>query len=42
MEKPMMNVDELIQHMKEKGILFSIITEAEAKKHLCAHNNYFK
>lgn len=42
MGKPMMNVDELIQHMKEKGILFSIITEAEAKKHLCAHNNYFK
>lgn len=38
----MLTVDELIQYMKDKGILFTITTEEEARKHLCAHNNYFK
>lgn len=42
MKKPMLTVDELVQYMKDKGIKFSITTEADAKKHLCAHNNYFK
>lgn len=42
MKKPMKTVDELIQYMKEKGISFTIITEEEAKRHLCEHNNYFK
>lgn len=42
MNKPMLTVDELIVHMKEKGILFTVITEDEAKSHLEAHNNYFK
>lgn len=42
MQKPMLTVDELVQYMKEKGIRFTITTEEDAKKHLCAHNNYFK
>lgn len=42
MKKPMLAVDDLIQHMKDKGVLFTIITENDAKEHLCAHNNYFK
>lgn len=42
MKKPMLTVDELVQYMKDKGIQFTITTEEDAKKHLCAHNNYFK
>ena len=42
MKKPMLTVDQLVQYMKDKGIQFNIITEEEAKSHLCAHNNYFK
>ena len=42
MKKPMLSVEQLIQHMKDKGILFSITSETDAKNHLCAHNNYFK
>lgn len=41
-KKPMMSVDQLITHMGNKGIKFSIITEADAKQHLNNHNNYFK
>lgn len=42
MKKPMLTVDELVQYMKDKGIQFNITTEEDARKHLCAHNNYFK
>ena len=42
MKKSMLTVDELVQYMKDKGIQFTITTEEDAKKHLCAHNNYFK
>lgn len=42
MKKPMLTVDELVQYMKDKGIQFTITTDEDAKKHLCAHNNYFK
>ena len=30
--KPILNIDEMIEHMKEKGIKFNIISENEAKK----------
>ena len=42
MKKTMLTVDELVQYMKDKGIQFTITTDEDAKKHLCAHNNYFK
>ena len=41
-KKPMKTVDQLITHMKNKGVAFSIISEADAKLHLDMHNNYFK
>lgn len=34
MKKPMKTVDQLIAHMKNKGICFSIISETDAKLHL--------
>ena len=40
--KPMLSVDDLISHMKEKGILFDIMTEDAAKEYLGKNNNYFK
>ena len=42
MKKPMLSVDELIQHMKEKGILFKEMDENDAKQYLHKNNNYFK
>ena len=38
----MKTADQLIEHMKGKGVKFSLISEKEAKAHLCGHNNYFK
>ena len=40
--KPMLSVDGLIAHSKEKGITFEIISEDEAKEYLGRNNNYFK
>ena len=40
--KPMKTADQLIDHMKQKGVQFSLISEEEAKAHLGGHNNYFK
>lgn len=40
--KPMKAVDQLIEHLKCKGVGFTIISESEAKQHLDKHNNYFK
>ncbi len=40
--KPLLNTDEMIQHMKEKGIKFNIISENEAKKFLTESNYYMK
>lgn len=37
-----LSLDEQIQHLKGKGILFNIMDEAEAKKYLTQNNNYFK
>ena len=42
MRKPMLTSDQLIEHLKNRGVLFNIITEEEAKTHLSQHNNYFK
>ena len=42
MRKPMKTANELIEHLKSKGVSFSIIPEEEAKRHLSQHNNYFK
>lgn len=41
-KKPMKTVDQLIEHMRNKGVQFTIITEDSAKQHLDRHNNYFK
>ena len=40
--KPILNIDEMIEHMKEKGIKFNIISENEAKKFLSESNYYMK
>ena len=40
--KPMKTADELITHLKDKGVKFTITSEDDAKKHLAKHNNYFK
>lgn len=42
MRKPMLTSDQLIEHLRNRGVLFSIISEDEAKTHLSQHNNYFK
>lgn len=42
MRKPMLTAEQLIDHLKNKGVLFSIISEDDAKRHLSQHNNYFK
>ena len=40
--KPLLTVDKLIEHMKTKGITFSIISESDARKFLCENNYYMK
>ena len=40
--KHILNIDEMIEHMKEKGIKFNIISENEAKKFLSESNYYMK
>lgn len=40
--KPKLSLDGQIEHLKEKGVLFNIMNEAEAKEYLAQHNNYFK
>lgn len=42
MQKLIKTSDELIEHMKNKGIKFNIINEIEAKKFLENNNYYFK
>ena len=36
--KKLLNYDELIQHMKNKGITFNVMSEDEAKEFLANHN----
>ena len=40
--KPLLTIDELIEHMKTKGITFSIVSESDAKKFLHENNYYMK
>ena len=40
--KPLLTVDELIEHMKTKGISFSIVSESDAKTFLLKNNYYMK
>ena len=40
--KKLLNYDELIQHMKNKGITFNVMSEDEAKEFLANHNYYMK
>lgn len=41
-QKPMLSVQDLVVHSKEKGIQFNSISEAEAQDYLARNNNYFK
>ncbi|MDY6290723.1 MAG: Abi family protein [Succiniclasticum sp.] len=41
-QKKLLSVDDLITHMKDKGILFNIVSEKDAKEFLLNHNYYFK
>ena len=41
MNKPMLGVDDLILHMKSKGIAFTEMSEDDAKAYLHKNNNYF-
>lgn len=40
--KPLLTTDQLISHMKEKGITFNIISETDAKTFLTSNNYYLK
>lgn len=40
--KPMLNIEEQIQHLKNKGVSFSICSESDAYKYLQYNNFYFK
>ena len=40
--KTKLSLDGQIEHLKEKGVLFNIMDEAEARDYLGQHNNYFK
>jgi len=42
MKKPILTSEQLVLHMRDKGISFSIISEEDAIRHLSEHNNYFK
>ena len=41
-KKPKLSIDEQIEHLKGKGVLFNIMDETAAKDYLVQHNNYFK
>lgn len=40
--KPMLSVDEQIEHLKEKGITFNLFSEHDAAEYLRSNNYYFK
>lgn len=40
--KPRLSLDEQIQHLKDKGILFNIMDEDSSKQYLKYNNNYYK
>lgn len=41
-KKPMLSVEEQIQHLLSKGVKFDIISKEEATEYLYKNNNYFK
>lgn len=41
-QKPLLTIEEQIEHLKSKGVLFNIINEDDAKKYLRNNINYFK
>ena len=40
--KKMLNLSEIIEHLKSKGVKFNLISEEDAKKYLRNNNNFFK
>ncbi len=40
--KPMLNSKEQIEHLKDKGVKFELISDIDAEKYLKDNNNYFK
>ena len=40
--KPMLDAEELIEHLEAKGVKFELISKDESKKYLKENNNYFK
>ena len=40
--KPMLGVNDLVTHLRGKGVDFNIMSEAEANTYLCNNNNFFK
>lgn len=42
MGKPMLSVNEQIEHLKEKGVTFNLFSEHDAAEYLRSNNYYFK
>ena len=40
--KPMKSVQELVEHMKSKGITFNIVSQEDAVRYMEDNNNYFR
>lgn len=40
--KPMLNAEELVKHLEEKGVKFELTSIDDAQKYLQKNNNYFK
>lgn len=40
--KPKLSLDEQIEHLKERGIMFKMMNENDAREYLSQNNNYFK
>ena len=40
--KPLLTTAEQIEHLKKKGVTFSLMSESAAADYLENHNNYFK
>ena len=40
--KPMKSVQELVEHMKSKGITFNIVSPEDAVRYMEDNNNYFR
>ncbi len=41
-DKPLLNTEQQIQHLKSKGVRFDLISEEDALAYLRTNNNYFK